>query len=178
MPDDIVTEIWKPVVGHETIYSVSSLGRVRRETAQCNTWAGRILRPNRLASGYDIATLFDGGNRSYRRVHQLVAEAFIGPCPPNLQVNHKNGIKHDNRPENLEYITQQENIRHAWNVLKNCKARRGTASTAAKLTEEQVLIMRRMYAENRQPFHVIAEQFGVTAMTAWHIIRRNTWTHV
>jgi hypothetical protein len=47
-------------------------------------------------------------------VHRIVAAAFIGPCPDGLEINHKNGIKLDNRAENLEYTTRSANMKHAY----------------------------------------------------------------
>lgn len=56
-------------------------------------------------------------NRSERH-HRIVATKLFGEMPEGLVVNHKNGVKTDNSPENLEYITQKENIWHAKYVIK------------------------------------------------------------
>lgn len=64
--------------------------------------------------------------------HVLVMETFVGPKPPGKNVNHKNGIKHDNRLENLEYVTESENQIHAYVVLGKDR-RPGERSNKAKL---------------------------------------------
>jgi hypothetical protein len=81
---------------------------------------GRIvkIRPN-YCNGYYTVCLRKN-NKTYRKgIHRLVAETFI-PNPENKpQVNHKNGIRNDNRVENLEWVTRSENIQHAYTVLGN-----------------------------------------------------------
>ena len=114
-------EIWKPIPGFKH-YEASSLGRVRiiahKEKAR-NRWGemerqrnGKIL--NQAYRGEYLACSVKNRPRS---VHRLVAKAFHGLPPEGHIVNHKNGIKEDNRPENLEWVTYTENVHHALYVL-------------------------------------------------------------
>lgn len=83
---------------------------------------GRVLVGEIDKDGYQKVLTYDhSGGRRKPFVHQLVAQAAYGPPPEGLVVNHKNGIKRDNRPENLEYISASDNLRHAYrnNFYKN-----------------------------------------------------------
>lgn len=125
---DAMSEHWKPVVGWEASYSVSSLGRVRRDAA-FRTSTGNGIKTNRIGKmvngevnqyGYRRITLCDGSRRGRYWAHRLVAAAFLGPAPtPKHRVNHRNGRKLDNRPNNLEWVTVAENNRHSRYVLGN-----------------------------------------------------------
>lgn len=102
-----MTEQWRPVVGWEGLYEVSSEGRVRSFRRGAN---GRILRPGIASHGYPTVALGRGNTQS---VHVLVAAAFIGPCPEGQEVRHRDGKRSNPKAENLRYGTRSQNINDA-----------------------------------------------------------------
>ena len=105
-------EKWLPVKGYEGRYEISDLGRVRSLSD------GGILRPAVNNNGYSHLTLSKDGKRKDFRVHRLVAQHFIKNDGGKRDVNHKNGIKTDNRACNLEWLTHSENEQHKIYKLK------------------------------------------------------------
>lgn len=106
-----MSEAWKPFADGN--YEVSSHGRVRRATPGRCTYPGRLMTLVKMKIGYHQVMPTINGKNVHFYVHQLVAEAFIGPCPDGCEVNHKDGDKTNNRVSNLEYVTHRENSLHA-----------------------------------------------------------------
>lgn len=104
-------EVWKDIKGYENIYQVSNLGNIRRVYANKKT---KTLRLSLNKSGYLYVCISDKNKKKLFRVHKLVALAFLGDIPDNLEINHINGVKTDNRKENLEYVNRSYNLIHAY----------------------------------------------------------------
>lgn len=113
------TEFWKPVVGYEGHYAVSSFGRVQSlDRVLPHARYGERKTPGKLldgslnTEGRRQVKLADGSRpRRLFQVHRLVFEAFIGPIPRDLDVCHNNGDCLDNRPANLRVDTRSANMR-------------------------------------------------------------------
>ena len=97
----------KPIPGYEELYSVTDSGEIISDRT------GKSMTPFDRKGYLNIGLRKDGLRKSYP-VHRLIAMAFIPNTDSKPQVNHKNGDKHDNRSCNLEWVTQSENIKHAF----------------------------------------------------------------
>lgn len=170
MSADHSTEIWRPVVGFEGVYSVSNMGRIRRDANDRlgRPWGGKILSGTTNAVGYRQVLLSNGPDiKKTRNVHTLVAEAFISARPKGMHVNHKNSNQLDNRVENLEWVTPLENIRHG---LCRCRGRRA----GRKLSPSDVMEVVRL-ARSGEPHRSISNRFGIRINMVSRIVCGNAW---
>lgn len=153
-------------------YEASSLGRIRRKTPGKNTYPGRMLNPQTTKWGYlRCGIKSPQGKSCFRFVHVLVAEAFLGPVPPGLEVNHKDTVRTNARASNLEYCTHLENIRHAARING---ANRREKCVSTKLTKEVVLELRKKHAAGSRIYE-LAKEAGVHSVTVLDVIARRTW---
>lgn len=120
-------EKWVKINGLDG-YEISNLGRLKsidRRVSRGNGdmfLKGRIMKQTLKETGYLIANLYNGKKDKHYRIHRLVAENFIPNPEKKRTVNHKNGIKTDNRVQNLEWATHSENHIHAYRELNRKSA--------------------------------------------------------
>lgn len=157
-------------------YEVSNRGRVRRTGAASGTRPGKVLQPEVTNRGYLRVMLQNEGDRQRFHIHRLVARAFLGEPPTDEhEINHKDANKQNNRPENLEWVTRQENLEHQ---QENDLVLKGRDNGRAKVTEEAVKDIRRLYDTGDWTQAELAEQFGVNQSMVSKIVRRENWKHV
>lgn len=146
-------------------------GRWKKRTV---SW--RKMKQSNESHGYLQASIGSdvlGVKRPFK-VHGIIARAFYGPMPEGLMIRHLNGDRKDNRIENLAYGTAQEN---AEDTVRHGRTNRGEKCPASKLTEEQVVeIKRRLAAGEKQKN--LAKEFGVHNVTINGIAHGRTWAHV
>lgn len=108
-------------------------------------------------------------------------EAFQGEIPKELEVNHKNGVKTDNRLENLEVVTRSKNKEHSWRVLGHYQNRKrdthGTNHPSARLTEDDIRLIRGL-SERGVPAPKIADIFRIDRAHVCAIATRKRWASV
>ena len=167
-----VIEEWKPVVGYEGWYEVSSFGNVKRVKHYKWLLSGMPLTPVERRGRLNV-TLSKENRVKIRPIHVLVAAAFIGPRPEGLEINHIDGNRYNNRATNLEYITHTANYAHA--VAMGLMAK-GESNPSAKLTVEQVREIRAM--ARTCTYEEIARIFNVDQSNVYCIVKRKTWKHV
>lgn len=173
------TEEWRPVVGYNGAYEVSSLGRVRRVLGPwCVNKHGRCLRA-RHNKGYTAVGLSHKHTKRQVFVHHLVLEAFVGPRPDGYQCDHINCIRDDNRPANLRWVTPQENTRAMFERRGGYPCHQGVKNPGAKLNEEQVRYIRSMHQSGAHRWKTrVARELGVSQALVSRIVHGVAWTHL
>jgi len=174
----MTSEIWKPVIGFEGRYEVSSLGRVKalaREILYSDGRRGRlpgkILRGSQMQTGY-VCVTFD--SRTRRCIHQVVAEAFLGAAEYRQTVNHKDGNKTNNCVENLEWATYKENNAHARRSGLNNQ--HGEKSNLSKYSDQFIEAVRNVHAKYSPTYEELGRLFGLTGCHARQIVLKLTRT--
>jgi hypothetical protein len=184
MEDIKKEEIWKDVYGYERYYQASNLGNIKSEDMVVPHWRGgkmvkrgRILRNCKRSSSpasYLVVMLCVNQVKKTVSVHRVIAEAFI-PNPENKpQVNHINGIKNDNRVENLEWVTGTENQIHAVKTgLKNS----GNNLWNGKFSKDDIEKIKKLKNDGILQYK-IAEIMGVAAGTISCILYGKTYRYI
>lgn len=168
-------EEWREVLdGH---YAVSNLGRVKRLTVPKKggrAKEGFIYKAFPGRKGYIFVRIAVGGKYLTRRLHRIVAHAFLGPCPNGKEVNHKDGDKGNNRSSNLEYVTGAENLEHAVRMGLTPKGRECPQAILNSSQALEIVCLARAGISKSE----IGRRFGVSRRTVNCLLSGLSWSHV
>jgi hypothetical protein len=135
----------------------------------------RPMRPQTAGNEYPRVKLWNANGRKRFHVHVLVLTAFVGPCPAGMACRHLDGNPQNNALPNLRWGTYLENTD---DMRRHGRLVRGERHGRAKLTEEQVRLLRRLHAARTCSIESLAAQFGISPWTVHAVVARRHWSHV
>jgi hypothetical protein len=187
MSEQTIAEEWRAVNGFPG-YEVSDLGRVR----SCRVMGGRrqpgepskgalrpprlsgswhLLKPYRMKNGYRMVTFWREGRPHYRKIHRLVLEVFVGPCPEGMEARHVgSNDRSDNRLANLAWGTPKEN---GEDQVRHGTTQTGEKAAKNKLKTEQVLEILKL--RGKESIARVADRYKVCRTTIRYIWQGVTW---
>jgi hypothetical protein len=173
-------EIWVEIPEFEGIYSVSNLGRIRRDIPGGRFSAGRILKPLPIkGNNYQQVCLYKNRAGTYWKIHRLVMLAFVGPRPEGMEIDHINCCQSDNRLINLEYVTAKTNRERA---KQNGRYPIGSNNPNSKLTEMEVRHIRNQLNACKKGRKALSQSlaayYGVSYQLIQAIVSRRIWRHI
>ncbi len=169
-------EQWKAIPGYESLYEISSSGRIRSLTGRGRWAAGRILKPapNSISQHCSVS-LYKDAKRARRYVHRLVLGAFAGPCPTDKEVHHVDHNPLNNCLINLRYVTRQENQQLCSDETDR---RMGERTGNAKITDEQARQIIHLLTDGQMKQKDIASQFGLSPAAMTRFASGEGWRHL
>lgn len=181
--------MWKDIKDYEGIYQVSDQGDVRSIRRQ--GWNGqnihiiaeRILKTNKLPKGYLSVCLCKNGISKRFYIHRLVLEAFVGPCPPDMECRHfPDSNPANNYLNNISWGTPEENAKdkeaHGTNGQGIPGKIYGESQHKAVLTDQAVIKIRLLWNTGKFKIASLARQFKVSWSTMKSVVYYETWKHV
>ena len=175
-------ETWKPVIGYESIYEVSNLGRVKslERKVPCDENRFKIVKSKIMfyeeSKGYLRVKLCRDNKSKKFFVHRLVLSSFGKRIEGKDFVNHINGIKTDNRFENLEWCTTSENLKHAYSIGL-AETFKGINHVNHKLTDNEVLEIYQLKNQGKTQ-QQISDKYNISRSNISLILSGKAWAHL
>ncbi|MBN1118357.1 MAG: HNH endonuclease [Bacteroidales bacterium] len=180
-------EIWKPVffkgISQSEKYEISNYGRIKRWIPKENDWV--VQKPSNV-NGYAYFSFKTEESvlhkkRTTKSLHRLVAEEYL-PKPKGSQDNviHIDFNKWNNHVNNLQWSTREEMFKHSRKSPRTAAAieRRKGEITNSKLTETEVMRLKKKLKRGKTPLYKIAKEFGITHTQLNRIRRGENWAHI
>jgi hypothetical protein len=177
----------KDIPGFEGLYAITQDGQIwsypkewrsAKGLSAYQVHTGRWLKPS-FNGRYLKASLRRKNQTQQIYIHRLVAITYL-PNPFNLpEINHRDGDKFNNHVDNLEWVTRLQNAKHArrLNLYHHVPAR-GSNHPEAKLTENDILIIRKRWDADEVSLDTLATEYRISKSTMHSICSRKTWTHI
>ena len=166
-------EIWKDIPNYIGLYQASNIGNIKRMIDRYGNKNEHILAPSSCGR-YLHVVLCKNNIRKTHRIHKLVLETFVGPCPKGMECRHLNGIKTDNRLCNLQYGTKKEN---QGDRILHKTDNKGSKHGMSKIIESQFIEIKKLLEEEILTQKEIGDIFNLS-QSAISLInsgkRRNT----
>lgn len=175
-------EEWRPVVGFEERYHVSSKGRIKalsyryvNKGNKNTTITEKIRVPVINKHGYLMIGLSGSNGRVFKQVHRVVATAFI-PNPFGKKfVNHLDSNRGNNLIENLEWVTRKENMEH---MVKAGRSSSGSLHRSAKLDWAKVLTIRTLSSASKMSMREVAKKYNISHQAISQCVKNKTWRNI
>lgn len=179
---ELGVEIWRDYLGYEGRFQVSNFGRFKSLARMRKSRGGclcpvkeKILSPRISGRGYEDVYLKKDGIGRPVSVHRAVLETFFGPCPAGMQACHNDGNPRNNKLSNLRWDTSKNNnadrIKHGTDPV-------GERNPRAKVTDDNVRQIRKLYATGMYTQQQIADRYGIHQTMISCIVHRTTWKHI
>ena len=171
-------EVWKKIKGYEGIYEISSHGNIKscsRLDILGHNRKEKILKNGYTTTKYHMVILRKNNRIKAHRVHTLVGNHFISNPHNKPQINHKDFNRTNNYIENLEWVTQKENIRHAWDNGA-CTNPSGEKNGMNKLTEKQIIDIRKI--GKAKTLLEISKIYNISFQHVGAILNNKLWKHL
>lgn len=174
---------WKDVPGYEGTLQAHPFGLIKRIKRIVLQPAGRHAKPwwrsypekiVKAGEGYRVVNVMTNGTTRSALLHRLIAMTFIPNLEDLPEVNHKDGCKHNNWVENLEWCTREQNALHSTRILKK---NIGEMNGASVLTNEMVRGIK-SHLDNGAKQTAIAELYGIHYSTVSKIHKEVNWKHI
>lgn len=165
----------KDIPGYKGYYSITKDGRVWSYPRIGSSTDGIFLKFE-INNGYKRNTLSKNGITKKFFNHQLVASTYIANPKGYSFVNHKNGIKTDNRVRNLEWCTPKQNIQHS--IKTGLRKLEGEHSPNSKLSAKEVFYIRRKHDKDKYSYQKLATKLNVSKGLIAAVVQRRAWKHI
>lgn len=168
---------WKDVVGYEGLYLISNHGIVR--SIPRRTTGGGILKRLKQSSGHLFVGLSKNGKEKHHRIGRLVLEAFVGPCPDNMECCHNDGNPDNDHISNLRWDTHKSNMADMkiHGTFSLPPVHFGSDNNNAKLNAQDIITIRKLLMNNIK-IAKIAKLFKVHESTIYRIRNKKLWRNL